>query len=119
MRLRVNGANVWSRGANVIPMEELEGRSSAEAHAQLVRSAVDAGMNTLRLWGGGIWQYDAFYDACDELGVLLYHDAMYAQGGHTPDANTGHQPDELRYQVWTVVWDLAELTRVRCEFRGG
>lgn len=79
MRLRVNGANVWSRGANLIPMEEMEGRSTAEAHAQLVRSAVDAGMNTLRIWGGGVWQYDAFYDTCDELGVLLYHDAMYAQ----------------------------------------
>ena len=59
--------------------EELEGRSSAAAHVQLVRSAVDAGMNIFRLWGGGVWEYDVWYDACDEMGVLIYHDAMYAQ----------------------------------------
>ena len=57
-----------------IPMEELEGRSNDEAHHRLVQSAVEGGFNTFRLWGGGIFQYDAWYDACDELGVLVYHD---------------------------------------------
>eukprot|EP01116_Phalansterium_solitarium_P018951 TRINITY_DN5166_c2_g1_i1.p1 TRINITY_DN5166_c2_g1~~TRINITY_DN5166_c2_g1_i1.p1 ORF type:complete len:461 (-),score=159.37 TRINITY_DN5166_c2_g1_i1:31-1413(-) len=84
MRFKVNGADMYSRGGNMIPMEELEGRVSAEAHRILVQSAVDAGMNTFRLWGGGIYPFDAWYDACDELGVLIYHDVMYAQGGHVP-----------------------------------
>jgi beta-galactosidase/beta-glucuronidase len=74
MFLRVNGAAVWARGANMIPMDELEGRYSAVAHARVVRSAVDAGMNMLRVWGGGVFQMPAFYDACDELGVMVYHD---------------------------------------------
>jgi beta-galactosidase/beta-glucuronidase len=39
-----------------------------------VQSAVEGGFNTFRLWGGGIFQWDAWYDACDELGVLIYHD---------------------------------------------
>ena len=52
MYFRVNGASVFSRGANVVPMEGLEGRLSADAYIRLVRSAVDANMNTLRVWGG-------------------------------------------------------------------
>jgi beta-mannosidase len=71
MRFKVNGANIWSRGANMIPMEELEGRSSDVAHRRLVQSAVEGGFNTFRLWGGGIFQYDAWYDACDEMGMLV------------------------------------------------
>jgi beta-mannosidase len=73
MLFRVNGAVIFSRGANMIPMEELEGRLDATAHRVLVQSAVDGGMNTLRVWGGGIFLPDVWYDACDELGVLIYH----------------------------------------------
>jgi beta-mannosidase len=53
------------------PLPELEGRSSDVAHHRLVQSAVEGGFNTFRLWGGGIFQYDAWYDACDEMGVLI------------------------------------------------
>lgn len=74
MLFRVNGMVIFSRGANMIPMEELEGRLVAAAHAQLVASSRDAGMNTLRVWGGGIFLPPAWYDACDELGILVYHD---------------------------------------------
>lgn len=98
MLFRVNGALVFSRGANMIPMEELEGRLNAEAHRILVRSAVEANMNTLRVWGGGVFYPDAFYDACDEQGVLVYHDMQYAQGGHSPSNDTT-QADELRHQI--------------------
>ena len=82
MRFKVNGANIWSRGGNMIPMEEMEGRMSGEAHRQLVRSAVEAGMNTFRLWGGGMYLPPSWYDACDEFGMLIYHDQMFAQGNH-------------------------------------
>ena len=50
---------------------------SAMAHRQLVQSAVDGGMNTLRVWGGGMFLPRAWYEACDELGILVYHDMMY------------------------------------------
>ena len=79
-------------------MEEMEGRSSAAAHRRLVQSAVEGGFNTFRLWGGGIFQWDAWYDACDELGIMIYHDMMFAQGNHAP-AVTPTQTAEIAYQV--------------------
>lgn len=60
MLWRVNGAVIWSKGANQIPMEELEGRMSADAHVQMVKMAVAGGMNTLRVWGGGTPCYYLF-----------------------------------------------------------
>ena len=78
---RVNGAPVFAKGANMVPMEELEGRSDSEALQYLVRNAASAGFTILRNWGGGIFQYDVWYDALDEFGILCYQDLMYAQGG--------------------------------------
>lgn len=108
---RVNGVPVWSRGANMIPMEELEGQLNAEAHRRLVQSAVEGRMNTLRVWGGGMFLPEAWYDACDEMGVLVYHDMQYAQQGHSPDT-TDVQDAELRHNVRRlsahpsiVMWD--------------
>ena len=98
MRFKVNGADIYSRGANMIPMEEMEGRSSDAAHRRLVQSAVEGGFNTFRLWGGGIFQYDAFYDSCDEFGMLIYHDLMFAQGDHSP-SRTPTQTAEILYQM--------------------
>jgi len=98
MRFRVNGGNMWARGGNMIPMEELEGRLSADAYRYLVRSAAAAGFNTMRVWGGGIYPPTVFFDECDANGILLYHDIMYAQGGHSPAA-TPTQDAEIRHQV--------------------
>ena len=96
--LRVNGAAMWARGANVIPTEVLEGRDTAERQQRLVASAAAAGFNTIRVWGGGAFLDRAFYDACDERGLLVYHDLMFAQSGHAP-RGTITERNEIRYQV--------------------
>ena len=75
MRLKVNGADVYVRGANVVPMDEMEARLTDAAAVRMVTSAAEARMNMLRIWGGGIYQPQAFYDAADALGILIYHDA--------------------------------------------
>lgn len=116
MSTQVNGRALYSRGANMVPMEELEGRMSGTAHRILVRSSADAGMNTLRVWGGGIFYPREFYDACDEYGVLVYHDMQYASTGggvHGPVASA-EQESELRHQIRRlshhpaiVLWDGA------------
>lgn len=98
MRYRVNGANIWARGANMIPVDQLEGRLDPVAIRTLVASAAAAHFNVFRFWGGGMFAPAAFYDACDEAGLLLYHDMQYAQGGHSP-ANTSTQEAELRHQM--------------------
>lgn len=78
LRYKVNGADVWARGASVVPMEEFEGRSDADATRRMVRSAAEAGMNTLRIWGGGIYPPEPFFDEADNLGIMILHDMMYA-----------------------------------------
>ena len=98
MFLRVNGVAVWARGANVVPMEQLEGRLDDRAHRSLVRSAARAHMNLLRVWGGGTFAPDALYDACDEEGVMVMHDFMYAQHGHAASVTT-EQAAEIAHQV--------------------
>lgn len=73
MRMKVNGADIYTRGGNMIPVEELEGRIQAATYEHIVRSLVEANGNILRIWGGGIWYHDAFYDAADAMGVIMYH----------------------------------------------
>lgn len=97
---RVNGAAVSARGANMIPMETLEGRYVKGMHRALVKSAADANMNLLRIWGGGVYIFEEFTDACDEYGVMVYEDMMYGTDGIMPGAtDTPDQEAELRYQI--------------------
>ena len=76
MRFRINGAPLFVRGANVIPMDNNEGRYTATAHRRMVLSAADAGMNIMRIWGGGVFLPSIFYATADEAGVMVYHDMM-------------------------------------------
>eukprot|EP01060_Flectonema_neradi_P011083 TRINITY_DN18146_c0_g1_i2.p1 TRINITY_DN18146_c0_g1~~TRINITY_DN18146_c0_g1_i2.p1 ORF type:complete len:922 (+),score=158.51 TRINITY_DN18146_c0_g1_i2:45-2768(+) len=98
MLVRVNGAVMFNRGGNMIPMEEMEGRATSEMYRQLVLSSAAANLNTFRVWGGGIFYPKVFYDTADEVGIVMYHDMMYAQGGHSPKV-TSTQDAELRHQI--------------------
>ena len=64
----------------------------------MVSSAAAARFNMLRVWGGGAFLPDAFYDACDARGLLVYHDMQYAQSGHSPKATAAREA-ELRRAV--------------------
>lgn len=100
MVLVVNGAAVFARGANVIPPEELEGRTSAPALLALVRSAAAAGMNTLRVWGGGAYLPAPFYAAADRVGVLIYHDLMFTTTSATHEPHgTAEEAAEVAHAV--------------------
>jgi hypothetical protein len=102
MRLRVNGANIFARGANWIPLEGLEARNSGSAQRRAVASAVGANMNMLRVWGGGVWPSDDLLSACDAAGVLLYIDAQYASQAdshHFPDPQDPTQAMELQQNI--------------------
>jgi beta-mannosidase len=97
---RINGAPVSMRGANMIPMETLEGRYVPGMHRALIKSAAAANMNLLRIWGGGVYLYEEFTDAADEEGVMIYEDMMYGTDGIMPGAAaTADNEAELRYQI--------------------
>ena len=74
----VNGIPVYMKGANYIPQHSLQNRVTEEHYENLLQDAVDANMNMLRVWGGGIYENDVFYDLCDKKGILVWQDFMYA-----------------------------------------
>lgn len=75
---KVNGQAVFMKGANYIPQDIFLNRVSDEDYENLIKSAVDANFNMLRVWGGGIYEKDIFYDLCDEYGILVWQDFMFA-----------------------------------------
>ncbi len=78
MTIVVNDKKIFAKGANWIPADALPSRWTAERYADLLRSAAAANMNCLRVWGGGRYESDAFYDLCDELGLLVWQDCMFS-----------------------------------------
>jgi len=76
--IKVNGAPVFMKGANWIPADSFVTRVTPDRYRTLLQSAVDANMNMLRVWGGGIYEDDRFYDLADEMGLLVWQDFMFA-----------------------------------------
>lgn len=74
----VNGQRLWAFGANWIPDHSFPGLVRRERLEQKLRAARDRGMNMLRVWGGGLYESDDFYDLCDELGILVWQDFPFA-----------------------------------------
>jgi beta-mannosidase len=74
----VNKVPVFAKGANYIPSDMFVPRLNGEDYRKVVGSAAFANMNMLRVWGGGIYENDIFYDLCDENGILVWQDFMFA-----------------------------------------
>ncbi|SMY08140.1 glycosyl hydrolase 2 galactose-binding domain-containing protein [Flavimaricola marinus] len=109
---RVNGFDVFCRGANWIPADALPGRIDKESTRDLLQSAVDANMNMIRIWGGGRYEPDWFYDMCDEMGLLIWQDFMFACNIYpsTPDflsevdAEVRENTARLHHHACLAVW---------------
>ena len=76
--LVVNGTRVFSKGSNWIPADSIYARVSDEKYDRLVQEAKEANFTMLRIWGGGRYEADRFYEACDRAGILVWHDFMFA-----------------------------------------
>lgn len=74
----INGKPLWARGANWIPNDSFPSRVSESEYRYQIESCRELGMNMLRVWGGGLYELDAFYDVCDETGILVWQDFPYA-----------------------------------------
>ena len=99
-RFVLNGRPVFARGANWVPEDLRLDVVPDGAYAERLAQAVRANMNTIRVWGGGTYERDAFYAACDELGLLLWHDFMFACLPYPDDAEFLDECEaEARHQV--------------------
>lgn len=74
----LNGVKIFSMGANYIPQDNLLSRINPQRTEDLIKTALDANFNTLRVWGGGYYPEDEFYDICDKYGILVWQDFMIA-----------------------------------------
>ena len=74
----VNGVKVFAMGADYIPEDNIFQRITPQRTRRLLEDAALANMNTVRIWGGGYYPSDEFYDICDELGIMVWQDLMYA-----------------------------------------
>ena len=75
---KLNGEPLYIKGANYIPQDNFQNRVTPERYDKLLNDAVRANMNMLRIWGGGIYEEDVFYQLCDEKGLLVWQDFMFA-----------------------------------------
>lgn len=75
---KLNGVPVFMKGANYIPNDVFLARVTDEEYQRVVNTAKNSNMNMLRVWGGGIYENDIFYDLCDEAGILVWQDFMFA-----------------------------------------
>lgn len=74
----VNDTEIFCKGANWIPQDGFLSRLNHARYIKILQSAQDANMNMIRVWGGGMYEREEFYDTCDRLGLLIWHDMMFA-----------------------------------------
>ena len=74
----INGHPIFIKGSNWVPPDAFQERVTDERLERLLRSTQLANMNMLRIWGGGIYERDSFYEMADRLGIMLWHDFMFA-----------------------------------------
>lgn len=119
----VNGVAIFAKGANWIPADAMPQRATRAALDDLLSSAAAAHMNMIRVWGGGRYESDDFYDLCDEKGLLIWQDFMFSCSMYpaTPEflanvrAEARHQVKRLRDRACLALWcgnneDVGALT---------
>ena len=108
----VNGRPIFCGGANWIPADLFPSRVTPARYRSLLEQAAAANMTMLRVWGGGIYEDDLFYDLCDELGLLVYQDFMFACGLYpamdwfatSVEAEAAHAVRRLRHHACIAIW---------------
>ena len=108
----INGRRIFCKGADWIPCDAFENRQTPERYRDLLESAVAANMNMLRVWGGGQFEHPAFYEMCDEMGLMLWHDFMFSCATYPGDERfmsgvrkeIAHQLRNLRDHACIALW---------------
>ncbi len=104
----VNGREVFAKGANWIPADALPSRWTRKRIAGLLDSAAAANMNCLRVWGGGRYESDDFYELCDERGIMLWQDCMFSCALYPSS------PEFLSNVEAEIAWQVKRLSDHPC-----
>ncbi|HVO38284.1 MAG TPA: glycoside hydrolase family 2 protein [Spirochaetia bacterium] len=123
MTFRVNGVDIFCKGANWIPLDALPQRETKDRLEHLLGSAAAVSMNMIRVWGGGKYESDDFYCLCDEKGLLVWQDMMFSCALYpaspeflsSVEAEIRHQVKRLRDHPCIALWcgnneDVGALT---------
>lgn len=97
---KVNGNPLYIKGTNWIPADSFSPRITKEKYQKLIKDSKEANMNMIRIWGGGIYEDDEFYNACDENGILVWQDFMFAGNFYPADEEfLNNVKEEVKDQV--------------------
>lgn len=100
---RINGVPIFLKGYNWIPASIFPSRLKRDDYSTLLQDAALAHCNLLRVWGGGIYEHSDFYDLCDELGLLVWQDFMFACAMYPwDDAFLANVSEEAIDQIWRL-----------------
>ncbi len=99
--LEVNGRKIFAKGGNFVPADLIYARIDRERYVTLIDRALEANFNLLRVWGGGLYESDDFYDLCDERGVLVWQEFIFACARYPAhnEAFNESVKSEARHQV--------------------
>ena len=109
---KINGKRVFARGANFIPMDNFPSRVNEKRYEKLLSYARQSNFNMLRVWGGGYYENDMFYNLCDKYGIMVWQDFMFACNMVPVDRDfansvkneTAYQIKRLRNHPSLVLW---------------
>ena len=83
---KINDQRVFAKGANYIPQRHFTNELTAKDYRELLTTAAECNMNMIRVWGGGIYEEDIFYELCDSLGLMVWQDFMFANTMYPADS---------------------------------
>ncbi len=112
-RFLLNGVPLFAKGANWVPASSFVGAIPDATYTDLLERAVGANMNMIRVWGGGIYEHDIFYQECDRLGLLVWQDFLFACAPYPDEdpafvdnvrAEVAEQVARLRHHACLALW---------------
>lgn len=108
----LNGQPIYAMGSNVVPCDIIPNRINPREERSIIDAAIEANMNMLRVWGGGLYASDNFMDYCDAKGILVWHDFMFAcamypgneEYLHSVREEVKYQTQRLRHHPSLAIW---------------
>jgi len=89
--LQINGRKVFCKGGNLIPIDMISAAITRQRYERLIELAVEENFNFLRIWGGGVYESDEFYELCDRAGIMVWQDFIFACGKYPTTDHAFHE----------------------------